>query len=70
MNCMKDIFDEDSLGICSAELNIAQFSNALQQVICGYMEYICRPQVEIQRRVCTPCLDLRNLLLRAIQRSS
>ena len=22
MNCMKDIFNEDSLGICSAELNI------------------------------------------------
>ena len=55
---MKDIFNEDSLSICSAELNIAQFNNALQQVICGYMEYICRPQIKIQRGMRTSCFDL------------
>ena len=58
MNRVKDIFNEDSLGICSAELNITQFNNAFQQIICRYMEYICCPQVEIQCRMCASCFDL------------
>jgi len=54
MNRMKNIFDEDLLGICSVKLNIAQFNNTFQQMVRRDMKYICRPQIKIQCRVRTP----------------